>query len=119
MIDMARRQILPAIGKYLGEVAYSANMKKQLIPQLECEYEESLVTSLTDSMNRIDSAVIDLEQSLVEASGIKHGNTLSLFLRDNVISRMGRLRKEADEAEKNTAAGYWPFPEYGDLFYGF
>ena len=119
MIDMARRQILPAIGKYLGEVAYSTNMKKQLIPQLECGYEESLVTSLTESMNRIDSAVRDLEDSLFEASGIKQGNTLSHFLRDNVISRMGRLRKEADEAEKKTAEGYWPFPEYGDLFYGF
>ena len=119
MIDMARRQILPAVGKYIGDVAYGTNMKKQIIPQLECEYEVNLVSSLTDSMNRIDSAARELEEALSEASGIKQGNTLSLFLRDNVIARMGRLRKEADEAEKNTAASYWPFPEYGDLFYGF
>lgn len=119
MVDMARRQILPAIGKYIGEVAYGTKLKKDVVPRLDCEYETKLIRTLTNSMDRIDAAVRDLEEALSESSGLEHGEILSLFLRDDVISKMGRLRKEADEAEKNTAVEYWPFPEYGDLFFGF
>jgi len=119
MVAMAKRQILPALARFEGEVASGANARRSLLPEASNSYEERLVRLLAQSMEKIDSGVKELEKALDRASRIGSGEELSFFLRDNVIDLMDRLRKDADEAEEQTAADRWPFPVYGDLFFGF
>ena len=119
MVAMAKRQILPALARFEGEVASGANARRSLLPESANSYEERLVRLLAQSMEKIDSGVRELEKALERASQIGSGEELSFFLRDNVIDLMDRLRRDADAAEEQTAADRWPFPVYGDLFFGF
>ncbi|MBQ8995244.1 MAG: glutamine synthetase III [Oscillospiraceae bacterium] len=119
MVDMVRRQILPSVGTYLGRVAQDTNAKKMLIPELECKYEMKLVRMLTDRMDQIESTVKELETALASAASFDSGIELSHFLKEDVIELMERLRTETDAAEIQVSSEYWPFPVYGDLFFGF
>ena len=116
MVDMARKQILPAVVRYCGDLAASLNAKKSADPDLACSYELKLVRALSGLIDGIDEATGELEKSIVRIRG---NNTEQAFhIRDEVLCRMAELRGLCDEAETVTAANYWPFPTYGDLLFG-
>ncbi len=116
MVDMARKEILPAVIRYCGDLSASLNAKKLAVPDLGCSYETKLVRALSGLIDGIDEATGTLEKSIVR---IKGDNTEQAFhIRDEVLLRMAELRALCDEAETLTAASYWPFPTYGDLLFG-
>jgi glutamine synthetase len=116
MVDMTRREILPAIMQYCGDLSASLNVKKAAVPDLDYKYETKLIRVLSGLIDGIDEAVGALEKSIVR---IKGDNTQQAFhIRDDVLCRMEELRSLCDEAETLTAADYWPFPTYGDLLFG-
>ncbi|MCR5137735.1 MAG: glutamine synthetase III [Oscillospiraceae bacterium] len=117
MADMARKEILPAVIRYTGDLSASLNAQKAAVPELNCGYETRLIRKLSDLINGIDGAIGALEQSVAEAGG-KDVTAQAFHIRDNVLSRMDELRALCDEAETVTAADYWPFPTYGDLLFG-
>jgi len=116
MVDMARKEIQPAVVRYCGDLSASLNAKKAAVPGLDCKYETKLIRVLSGLIDGIDEAVGALEKSIVR---IKGDNTQQAFhIRDDVLCRMEELRSLCDEAETLTAADYWPFPTYGDLLFG-
>ena len=116
MVDMARKEILPAVVRYCGDLASVLNTKKAASPELGCAYESRQVKRLSTLIDSIDEATDALEKSVLALDG---DNTKQAFhIRDEVLCKMSKLRALCDEAETITAADYWPFPTYGDLLFG-
>ena len=116
MVDMARKEILPAVVRYCGDLSGAMLAKKGAVPELSCSYESKLIKRLSVLIDGIDDATEILERSVMTLEG---DNTKQAFhIRDDVLCKMAELRALCDEAETMTAASYWPFPTYGDLLFG-
>ena len=116
MVDMARKEILPAVVRYCGDLASVLNAKKAAAPELGFAYESRQVKRLSALIDSIDEATEALEKSVLALEG---DNTRQAFhIRDEVLCKMSELRALCDETETITAADYWPFPTYGDLLFG-
>ncbi|MBR0039861.1 MAG: glutamine synthetase type III, partial [Oscillospiraceae bacterium] len=116
MVDMARREILPAVARYVGDLSREYSETKKAEPGLSCRYEEKQLRRLGALLDKIDEAV-DAIEARAEAAG--EDMTKEAFrIRDEVIPAMDALRALCDEAETLTAASYWPFPTYGELLFG-
>ena len=114
---MARKEILPAVVRWCGDLAAMMNEKKTADPELRCSYEKKQISRLSELIDAIDDATAVLERCV--SAGMVGDNTANAFyIRDEVLGRMDDLRKLCDEAETITAASYWPFPTYGDLLFG-
>ncbi len=117
MVDMARKEILPAVEAFASATAESAGKKKAMQPDLALSYETGLVSKLSVLTDRIAAGTDDLEQAMLT---LTHDDVTaeSVAVRDEILPRMRSLRAAADEAELMTAESYWPFPTYGALLFG-
>ena len=118
MVDMARRQILPAVEKFSSKLAQDIAVKKSIAPVVSGIYETTLVTRLSDLVEDIDAAVEDLAAALATFHKIDDVTESANMVRDVLLPKMAALRAPCDEAEQRTAEGCWPFPTYGDLLFG-
>ncbi|MBQ8728430.1 MAG: glutamine synthetase III [Oscillospiraceae bacterium] len=118
MVEMARKQILPAVEAYVKEVSKTAMAKKQFAPDASCEYEKKTVTKLSLLMEQILDKTETLEDEIMKLKFISDVKQESYAIRDSILPKMGELRAVADEAETLTADKYWPFPTYGELLFG-
>ena len=118
MVDMARKEILPAVEDYVSDLAAAAAKKKTVDADLPCGYETKQLRRLSALVDTIDGRVDALEEKLVKLDTLHDLAEEAAFIRDVLIPGMGELRAAADEAETRTAASYWPFPTYGDLLFG-
>ncbi len=118
MIDMARKQILPAVEKYVGDLAKTASAKKAVSPDIPCGYEAGLISKLSVLSEQIALKTDELEGAMLALNGISDTKEESFAIRDTILGKMAALRAVADEAETVTAAEYWPFPTYGELLFG-
>ena len=117
MVDMAKREIIPAVEAYTMELAKTVSVKKNVDETLACQYESSLIKKLSILTDQMAFRTDALETSLVEIQDLKDIKTQSCNIRDTVLTRMQELRIACDEAETVTAKKYWPFPTYGDLLF--
>ena len=117
MVDMARKEILPAVESYVSSLATAAAAKKTVDAELPCGYETKKLRRLSSLVDTIDSRVDALEEKLVRLDTLQDLTEEAAFIRDELIPAMGQLRAAADEAETQTAASCWPFPTYGDLLF--
>ncbi len=118
MVDMARKEILPAVEDYVSGLAAAAAKKKAVDADLPCGYETKQLRRLSALVDTIDGRVDALEEKLVRLDTLHDPAEEAAFIRDTIIPGMGELRAAADEAETQTAASCWPFPTYGDLLFG-
>ena len=118
MVDMARKEIMPAVEAYAHELAETLAAKKAAVPTLACKYESDLVQKLSVLTDEIDAATDQLESALVEYKTIHDVTAAANDIRDVILKKMTELRVVCDEAETLTAKKYWPFPTYGDLLFG-
>lgn len=118
MVDMVKKQILPAVEAYAAEVSTAAVAKKNLCNGLSCSYEKKVVQKLSLLTDQIATYSEDLESAIVRVSGIGDTRQQSNAIRDLLLTKMNQLRAVADEAETVTAEKYWPFPTYGKLLFG-
>ena len=118
MVDMARKQILPATEGYCAELAGTIAAKKAVAPALACQYETDLLTKLSALTDQIAGRTDDLEASLLALKDSEDIISESYAIRDTVIGAMAALRAAVDEAETVTSEKYWPFPTYGELLFG-
>ena len=118
MVDMARKEILPAVESYVSDLAAAAAAKKTVDADLPCGYETKKLRRLSSLVDTIDSRVDALEEKTVRLDTLHDLTEEAAFIRDEIIPAMSQLRVAADEAETQTAAGCWPFPTYGDLLFG-
>ena len=118
MVNMARRQIAPAIEAYAADVAKSASAKKAIVPGLACRYESDIVSTLSELIDEIEAKTVELEKAVSAISGARDIVEESALIRDTVLPVMSELRTPCDKAEQLTARSYWPYPTYADLLFG-
>lgn len=114
MIEMASRDIIPAVNKYIGDVAMGANAKEKLIPG-SCAVEREIVQKLSDLNYKAYHTLARLEGSEKTAAAIPNSVARAEAYRDTVIPAMDSLREFVDEMEQLTSSEYWPLPSYGDM----
>lgn len=118
MVDMAKKEILPAVEAYVSKLVSVAAAKRSLDADIPGSYEQKLIKRLSALVDTIDYRTDALESELVKLDTISGLGEEAAFIRDDIIPRMRELRVVADEAETLTAASCWPFPTYGDLLFG-
>ena len=116
MVDMAKKDILPAVGSYTKELSEIACNKKQLglDAALEIKELEKLSALSSDAYDKIEA----LSAAIAGAAAVEGVQEAANYQHDTVIPAMEQLRTVADELEVNTAAKYWPFPAYDKLLFG-
>ena len=118
MVDMARKEILPAVEAYLGDLSGTVAAKTAAVPGLACKYEKDLISKLSKLADEISDAASSLDTTLIRLKAIPDVTDAAHVIRDVVLQKMAELRVVCDEAESITADKYWPFPTYGDLLFG-
>ena len=118
MVDMARKEILPAVSRYAQQLSATVLSKKSVCAELDCSYEADTLTKISDLTADAYKQALSLEKALTVTKKIDGVAKLSVYYRDKVIPIMEKLRKAADELEGLVAADFWPMPTYGDLLFG-
>ena len=118
MVDMARKEILPAVEAYLGDLSGTVAAKTAAVPGLACKYEKDLISKLSKLADEISDAASSLDTTLIRLKAIPDVTDAAYVIRDVVLQKMAELRVVCDEAESITADKYWPFPTYEDLLFG-
>ncbi len=116
MAEMARKEILPAVLRYTGDLAAEICEKKKAVAVLPCRAETKLLEKLSILSDEIDAAIDALEESIGGCAG-EDVTAQAFFIRDELLGKMDALRALCDKAETLTAASCWPFPTYGDLLF--
>jgi glutamine synthetase len=117
MVDMVRKNYLPAIERYLYRLSQTTVLMRQVSPDMKCKYEVSTMKRLSELTDEIMDSVIALEDNLAEFKTITDIFKSSAFVRDTLLPSMDTLRKYVDEAEMLTSQRDWPFPSYGQLLF--
>ena len=118
MVDMARKEILPAVEAYLSDLSGTVAAKTAAVPGLACKYEKDLISKLSKLADEISDAASSLDTTLIRLKAIPDVTDAAYVIQDVVLQKMAELRVVCDEAESITADKYWPFPTYGDLLFG-
>ena len=116
MIDMARKEILPAVSRYVGQLVNTLSFKQQLDMEISCNMEKETAGELSKLCDRALTQVVRLE-TLIAKSDYRDDLARGEYYRDCVLPAMNELRKTCDEMELLTARDMWPFPQYGDLLF--
>lgn len=119
MIDMAKKDMIPAVTSYVRELTDTALVKKALSDAIPTSVEEDLITSLSNKLVCFSKKTAELENAVIGASEYE-GDVLAYakYYRESVFSVMTELRAIGDAMETETAADYWPYPSYGEMLYG-
>ncbi len=118
MVDMAKKEILPAIEDYIYDLAETYKAKTGVIGDAAGKYEKEKISKLSVLVDEIHDATDSLEKSLIKYKTIADITKASEYIRDDILKKMAELRIPCDEAETLTAEKYWPFPTYGELLFG-
>ncbi len=118
MLDMARKEILPAVSEYSQVLANTILSKKAVSPAFTCVYEEEMLQKISSLTERAFLSVKTLEGKLSEMRAIEDITARSFYCKNRVLPEMSVLRAAADELEEMVSADYWPIPTYGDLLFG-
>ncbi|MDD7669821.1 MAG: glutamine synthetase III [Ruminococcus sp.] len=118
MVDMARKEILPAVEAYAKELSDAYIAKSAVIPGIAGKYEKGVIAKLSTLADEIDSAAAALDAAVIRFNAISDTTEASCMIRDVILQKMAELRVVCDEAETVTAEKYWPFPTYDKLLFG-
>ena len=118
MIDMARKDIFPAVSKYVNVLVNACNAKKSLSAAISCDGEMKLIEQLSNLLSCFYNKIEVLETKVNMAKGVQNMHEKTLFYRNEVFSAMTELRAVGDQMEILTASEYWPYPTYAELLYG-
>ncbi len=118
MIDMAKKEIIPAVEKYVTDLASTALKKQKLDCSISSKYETTVASKLSELQETMFDKTQELEKAVADLSEISDIKEQGYFVRDELLPKMEMLRSPADEAETLTDSKYWPFPTYGDLLFG-
>ena len=117
MIEMASRDIIPAVNAYMAELADTAAAKLSVMPDVCCDVEKDILRKLSElnaSAYKNLNALRSVEKA---ASALTDSVARAEAYRDTVLPVMTALRRDVDAMEELTAAKYWPLPTYGDMMF--
>ncbi len=118
MSDIAKKQILPAIEEYVGELSKTAKNKTKVFSGISVEYEKKTAEKLSALSAEILTKTEELDKEIASLKTVGNVIKEGYEIRDKLLPLMAELRAGADTAETLTASKYWPFPTYGDLLFG-
>ena len=117
VVDMARKEILPAVEGYTKSLAETLAAKKAAVAGLPCKYETATIAKLSELSDEIADATADLDGEIAKFQAIEDVTEAANDIRDVILGKMDALRAVCDEAETITAKEFWPFPTYSDLLF--
>ncbi|MCQ2423474.1 MAG: glutamine synthetase III [Clostridia bacterium] len=116
MIDMARKDILPAVSRFAKTLADTVNAKT-LAGSARSTYEETVLSRVSKLTARAFDGVEALEKALAGARAITDAEASGFYFRDSVLPAMQELRTAVDTLESMTSAAEWPYPSVGELLF--
>ena len=117
MLDMAKKDILPCVSKY-AKFLDDTLIAKKARDSKGFAYENETLNAINDLSDKAYYATKDLETAVAGTSSIENVKALSLYYKDEVLSKMEMLRSFVDKLENLVAAEYWCYPTYGELLFG-
>ncbi len=117
MLEMVKKDILPAVSDYCRDLTATALQKRQLLPDCSCEVEETLVKRLSKLSTCLYQKNDKLEKALLDCKAYTDLQELANYYRDVVLLSMQETRTVADELETIVGSSYWPYPTYCDLLF--
>ena len=117
MLEMVKKDIIPAICNYSKDLTQGALAKKNLSSDIDVSLETSLVSKISSLSACLSKKTSELDKILLDAKDIEDSEELAKFYHDTVLSQMNEVRAIADELETIVGKGYWPFPTYTDLLF--
>ena len=117
MLDMAKRDILPAVIGYSRELSDSILSKKQVSEDIPVEAEQTLLKKISSLTASLYHKIEDLDAALIGVKEHPEGDGCARYYSTAVLGAMHELRAVADELEVLTSKEYWPFPTYGDMLF--
>ena len=119
MLEMAKRDITPAVITFINELAQTVSFKKQASPFMSCYAEESLLKSLSEELEAFVKKTDELEAAVKNAADYSGENLEhAKYFRNTVFALMEELRAVGDEMETEMPSKYWPYPSYGEILFG-
>ena len=115
MIDMAKKEILPAAAKYIKDIAKTAELAKSC--GAETVFEEETVKEISALVTEMYKALGTLEADVQKVHSIEDTQEMANFFHDTIFADMGALRVPADKIETLVGKEYWPYPTYSDLLF--
>ena len=119
MLEMAKRDITPAVITFINELAQTVSFKKQASPFMSCYAEEGLLKSLSEELEAFVKKTDELEAAVKNAAEYSSDNlACAKYFRNTVFALMEELRAVGDEMETEMPSKYWPYPSYGEILFG-
>ena len=115
MIEMAKKDIYPAVNAYLSDLCAAAYRKAEMGAPVNSD--KAAIARLSEDNEGLYFAAEEVEKLLAAAKEAGDAEQTARFFADNVIPAMQKLRAFADDMEQNTSKKYWPFPTYGDILF--
>ncbi len=116
MVDMVKKEILPAATKYSHELLTVLTEKKEL--EIIADYEQDTIKQIAHISNKAYCSLKKLEDGIAVLHSMQDIERSAYFVRDNIIKEMKNLRKSCDKLELLCSKECWPFPTYGQLLFG-
>ena len=116
MIDIATKQIIPAVIKYTTVLAESINAVKAAGP-IDVSVQMELLEKCSELLKKTSSAMNELTKAVAEIPQVPEGRERAVYCKDTVTKIMEELRKPVDELEMLVDKEMWPMPSYGDLIF--
>ena len=118
MIDMAKKNITPAVTSFVRELTETALAKKSLSEAIPTVVEEDLITSLSNKLVCFTKKTAELEEAVIKANDYSDDNlAYATYYRETVFALMQELRAVGDSMETETSSEYWPYPSYGEMLF--
>ena len=117
MIEMASRDIIPAVNAYMAELADTAAAKLAVMPDICCEVEKDILRKLSELNASAYKNLNALKSAEKEAAALTDNIARAEAYRNFVLPAMAALRRDVDAMEELTASEYWPLPTYGDIMF--
>ena len=117
MLEMARKQLLPAVNAYMSEVANTAASKLAVSESLSVRSETKALTRLSADADAMSDAVDELQAAVNAAKALSDESAKAVAFHDDVLPKMDALRAAADDAETICGEDYWPRPSYSKMLY--
>ncbi|MFV8832317.1 glutamine synthetase III [Faecalibacterium prausnitzii] len=117
MLEMARKQLLPAVNSYMSEVANTAASKLAVSENISVRSETKTLTKLSADADAMSDAVDTLQDAVDASKALPTEAEKAVAFHDNVLPAMDALRAAADDAETICGEDYWPLPSYSKMLY--
>ena len=118
MLDMARKDILPAMSNYCKELAETISSMKEVCADIDCSYEQETLTNLSSLVSAMYKQVNKLDEDLIKIKSTEDVTEMGDYYKNTILSDMTAIRISSDMMETIASAEKWPYPSYGELLFG-